>query len=101
MRDWAGHVAAAIEGHRRTARWLLAGPGALLAATLFLAGMPVWFPPGAAAVDNIVFPMVLAPLFWAIAFTYAVLEENLVRGTAVALAFILVHVAIVAAALGL
>ena len=32
---------------------------------------------------NLAFPVILAPLIWAVAFFYACLEENLVRGTLV------------------
>lgn len=74
---------AGIEARPVMTRWLLAGPGALLAALLFMAATPVWMPGGAAGIDNIVYPVVLAPLFWVVAFTYACLEENLPRGAAV------------------
>lgn len=60
-------------------RWLLAGPGALVLSLLFVMAMPVWLPAGAAGVDHIVWPVVMAPLIWAMAFTYACLEENLPR----------------------
>lgn len=60
-------------------RWLLAGPGALIASLLFVMSMPVWLPEGAAGVDHVVWPQVLAPLIWAIICTYACAEENLVR----------------------
>ena len=62
-----------------TTRWLLAGPGALLAALATMSVMPLWLPRGAAGVTNLAFPIILAPLIWAVAFFYACLEENLVR----------------------
>lgn len=81
----------AAHGIRRrplTARWLLAGPGTLAAAMLLMAAMPVWVPAGEAAVNNIAYPLILAPLIWAGFFTYALIEENLVRGTAVVAAVV-------------
>ena len=80
-----------------TTRWLLAGPGALLAALLFMAATPVWMPGGAAGIDNIVYPVILAPLFWVLAFTYACLEENLPRGAVVIAAVIVLQSVLIAA----
>lgn len=79
-----GRLAAAISARPVLMRWILAGPGALIAAILTMAAMPVCLPAGAAGVDNLVYPIILAPLIWAVAFMYAVLEENLPRGLAVA-----------------
>lgn len=74
---------AAIERRALLMRWLLAGPGALVAGTLVMAAMPVWLPSGAAGIDNIVYPLILAPLIWAAVFTYTILEQNLARGVVV------------------
>ena len=94
----------AVEAIRRRpvlTRWLLAGPGALLAALATLMAMPLWVPPGAAGVNDIAFPIILTPLLWAVPFFYAVLEENLVRGTLVlGLATLVQGLAIVVALLG-
>ena len=87
-----------INARPKLARWLLAGPGALLAALLFMTSMPVWFPAGTAGVNNIVLPPVLAPLFWAAAFTYTCIEENLLRGTVVIVSAIVVQMLVVGAA---
>ena len=92
-------IVAAVEARPMLVRWLLAGPGALAAAILIMAAMPVWLPEGAAGVDNIVYPLVLAPLIWAVVFLYAVVESNLVRGVAVAVAAIVVNGAAVALAI--
>lgn len=73
----------AVATHPRLCRWLLAGPFAVAASLLFVTAMPVWLPAGAAGVNNVVYPMVLAPLLWAAAFTYACLEEDVFRGLAV------------------
>ncbi len=61
------------------ARWLLGSVGVLTAALLFTMALPVLLPPGPAEIDNIVWPLVLAPVFWALLFTYICLEENLRR----------------------
>ena len=87
-----------VNARPKLTRWLLAGPGALLAALLFMTSMPVWFPAGTAGVNNIVLPLVLAPLFWAAAFTYTCIEENLPRGTAVIISAIVVQMLVVGAA---
>src|SRR3546814_12284447 len=71
-------------------RWILGGPAALIAAVLIMAAMPVWLPAGAGGVDNIIYPIILAPLIWAVVFMYSVLEEKLPRGLAVAAGVILV-----------
>ncbi len=99
LQSYIARTGAAIDRHPVLTRTILAGPGALLVAFVFLAGMPVWVPVGAAGVDNIVFPLVLAPLFWAVAFTYSCIEENLARGTAVMSAVLLANAALIATAL--
>lgn len=71
-----------VAAYPRTTRWLLAGPGALIGALLFVLAMPVWLPAGAAGIGDIVWPLVLAPLIWTGFFTYACLEERLMRGIA-------------------
>jgi hypothetical protein len=76
-------LAAAVRARPLTTRWLLAGPGAVLAALATMGVMPLWLPRGAAGVSNLAFPIILAPLIWAAAFFYACLEENLVRGSLV------------------
>lgn len=78
-----GAAAHKIDAHPLAARWLLAGPVAILAAVATMAAMPVWLPAGAAGVDHLAFPIVLAPLIWAVPFFYACLEENLPRCAAV------------------
>ena len=82
-------AAGALERRPLLTRWLLAGPGALVAACMIMAAMPVWLPAGAAGIDNIVYPIVLAPLIWTVAFLYAVLEPSLLRGVTVTTGVIL------------
>ena len=60
-------------------RFWLAGPAAFLLSVAVMLGMAIWFPKGAANVDNIVLPMILFPLIWAIIFFYAYLDRNLKR----------------------
>ncbi|HEY9569056.1 MAG TPA: hypothetical protein VIR38_13270 [Thalassobaculum sp.] len=96
VEDSAGRFAmpsrlvAAVERRPLLMRWILGGPAALIAAVLIMAAMPVWLPAGAGGVDNIIYPIILAPLIWAVVFMYSVLEENLPRGLAVAAGVILV-----------
>ncbi|WP_425405427.1 hypothetical protein [Hwanghaeella sp.] len=95
MHPWLTKAVDTVNGHPKATRWVLAGPGALIVATLFMAAMPVWLPSGTAGVDNIVYPLVLAPLLWTAVFLYACLEENLGRGAAAMSAAILLQGAIV------
>lgn len=81
---------------RRWARFLLAGPGAILVTLTLLAGMPLWLPGGAAGIDNLAFPLVLAPLIWALLFFHACLDRSVARIALVAGALFLVHGAMVA-----
>jgi hypothetical protein len=76
---------AAIDARPVTIRWLLAGPGAILAAVATMAAMPVWLPGGAAGINDIALPILLCPLLWAIPFFYATLAEDLSRCAAVLL----------------
>ena len=64
-------------------RWILGGPVVLAVSLLFTMALAVVLPTGSADVDNIVWPLVLAPIFWALLFIYACLEENLKRGGAI------------------
>lgn len=60
-------------------RGLLAGPLALAAACVAMAGGALWLPPGAADVNNLVLPVVLFPLLWTALFLYACLDRSLMR----------------------
>ena len=65
---------------RRPARTLLrvplAGPWTLAAALVVMAGMATWLPPGEAGVNNLVLPLVLFPLIWAVLFFHACLARR-------------------------
>lgn len=64
---------------------LLAGPGAILVSLLVLLAMPLWYPPGAGQVDNLVMPIFSFPLIWALLFFHACLDRRLARVAAVTL----------------
>lgn len=72
-------------------RFWLAGPVAFVLAILVMLGMSVWFPKGQAQVDNIILPMIVFPLIWAILFFYAYLDRRLKRATYFFLALAAVH----------
>src|SRR3546814_3413334 len=65
-------------------RFVMAGPVAILVALTLLAGMPLWLPGGAAGIDNLAVPLVLAPLIWAGLFFHACLDRSLARVALVA-----------------
>ena len=83
---------------RTWGRILLAGPGAVVVALVTMAGMTRWLPGGAAGIDNVVLPLVLAPLIWAAVFFYACLDPKLSRVAIVTGLLLLVHGALVASA---
>ena len=77
---------AAIRARPVLARWLLAGPGAIVLGLVTMCAMAIWMPAGGAGVNNIAIPIILTPLLWAVPFFYAALEPNLERAAAVFLA---------------
>lgn len=77
-------------------RCFLAGPVAIIVALTLLAGMPLWLPGGAAGIDNLAVPLVLAPLIWAGLFFHACLDRSLTRVAMIAGALFLVHGGLVA-----
>jgi len=85
--------------HPRTARWILAGPVALILSILFMASMPLLLPHGAGGVDHLVMPVVLFPVIWCAALLYPVMADNLGRSAAVMYGLLLAEVVIVTAAL--
>jgi hypothetical protein len=94
----ARQAAEAIRAYPVATRCLLAGPVALATGLLTMMAMPFWMPAGAVGVNNLALPIILAPLLWAVPFFYACLEENLVRGSVVLSAAVLLQGAIVAMA---
>lgn len=77
-----------------TARVVLAGPAAAVVAVLVALAMPIWVPPGVGQVDNMVLPLVLFPLIWAVLFFHACLDANLKRVAVIALALATLHGAV-------
>lgn len=76
---------------RKWARILLAGPVAIIGSITVLAGAPLWLPKGSASIDNLVIPLVFAPLIWAALFFHACLDRRLTRVALVAAALIVLH----------
>ncbi len=76
---------------KRWSRILLAGPGAICVTIIVMAGMTLWLPGGRAGIDNLVLPLVLAPLIWAVLFFHACLDRSIGRVALVALALLLTH----------
>ena len=70
-----------IKDKRLLTRWILAGPATLIAAVLTMASGPLWFPKGAAEIDNMIFPLILFPAIWAFFFFYSLIEGNLLRAS--------------------
>jgi hypothetical protein len=60
-------------------RGILAGPIALAAACLIMAGGALWIPPGDAQVNNLILPIIFFPLLWTALFLYACLDKKLAR----------------------
>lgn len=81
---------------RKWIRILFAGPGAVIVTLVVMAGMPLWLPGGAAGVDNLVLPLVLAPLIWAALFFHACLDSKLARVGIAAIALLVLHGGLVA-----
>lgn len=88
-------VADWIEARPVLMRWLLAGPGAIIAGVATMAAMPLWLPAGNAGVNNVSLPIILTPLLWAVPFFLAVLAKDLVRATVVLSAVTVVQAAAV------
>ncbi len=101
MKSLGGFVSGyrdAVNAKPRLTRWLLAGPAALITSVLGMAAMPFWVPAGAGDVNHIVFPILLFPGIWALAFFYACLDESLPRATTVMLGSIFAQGALIASA---
>jgi len=79
-------------------RILFAGPGAIIVAVAVMAGMTRWVPRGAAGIDNLVLPLVLAPLIWAGLFFHACLDRSVARIAFIATGLLVVHGGLVAQA---
>ena len=60
----------AINSRPRLMRWILGGPVTLIATLAIMAAMPVWWPRGAAGIDQIGMPLILSPVIWVSVFVY-------------------------------
>lgn len=58
---------------------MLAGPIAAAIALVALTAMPIYIPAGPDGVDNLVIPLLLLPIVWAVLFFHAVLDGSLIR----------------------
>ena len=83
-------------GRQRWVRIALAGPGAIVVALVTMAGMALWLPGGAAGIDNLVLPLLLAPLVWAALFFHACLDRSVGRIALIAFALLIVHAGLIA-----
>lgn len=81
---------------RALMRGVLAGPLGFVCAWLLMAGAALYLPGGAAGIDNIVFPILLFPLFWCALLLYGLLEPKLLRGYALVLLLGSSHGALIA-----
>ncbi len=81
---------------RKWTRIGFAGPGAVIVALVTMAGMALWLPGGEAGIDNLVLPLVLAPLIWAALFFHACLDSRLGRVAIVAIGLFVLHAGLVA-----
>lgn len=82
----------------RSRRWIriaLAGPGAVVVALVVMAGMALWLPGGAAGIDNLVLPLILAPLIWAGLFFHACLDRRIGRVALIAVGLFVVHAGLI------
>ena len=83
----------------KSRRWIrigLAGPGAVIVALVVMAGMALWLPGGAAGIDNLVLPLVLVPLVWAVLFFHACLDRRLTRVAIIAGGLLVIHGGLIA-----
>ncbi|TPV55692.1 hypothetical protein FJ444_16360 [Aestuariibacter sp. GS-14] len=58
-------------------RFWLSGPATLIVSLVVMLAMVAWFPPGAGNVNNIIMPLVMFPLIWAVLFFYTYLTRHM------------------------
>jgi len=80
---------------RAWSRGLLAGPVCLVTAVAVMAGAALWFPAGAAQINNIAVPIIVFPAIWAALFFYLMLDRHLGRAWLVAGALLLGHAGLI------
>ncbi|MEM8774663.1 MAG: hypothetical protein AAGF53_06490 [Pseudomonadota bacterium] len=72
-------------------RWLLAGPGALIAAILAMGGSTQWVPSGPAEIDHFMFPLLLFPGIWAFFFFIAIMFDHVWKASILILGITAIH----------
>ena len=80
---------------RAWSRGILAGPMCFIVSAVVMAGAALWYPEGAAHINNIVVPIAVYPAIWAVLFFYLMLDRNLGRAWGVAVVLLLVHSAMI------
>lgn len=63
--------------HSRLWRWILAGPISLFLSILIMATLPLIMPGGAGGVNNLLLPVLLFPLLWAVCSIWPVAVDRL------------------------
>lgn len=63
----------------------------MITALVVMAGMALWLPRGTAGIDNLVLPLVLVPLIWALLFFHACLDSRLARVAIIAGGLLVLH----------
>ncbi len=80
-------------------KWIrigFAGPGAAIVSLVAMAGMALWLPGGVAGIDNLVMPLILFPLIWALLFFHACLDRKLGRIALIAIGIFVLHAGLLA-----
>lgn len=80
---------------RAWSRGILAGPVCFVVAALVMAGTALWYPEGAAHINNIVLPIVVFPAIWAALFFYLMLDRKLGRAWTVAVVLLVVNAGLI------
>ncbi len=89
-------VAASSSSRRRAwSRGLLAGPVCFITAAAVMAGASLWYPQGAAQINNIAVPIIVFPAIWAALFFYLMLDRKLGRAWLVAGVLLFAHAALI------
>ncbi|MEM8797844.1 MAG: hypothetical protein AAGE61_19935 [Pseudomonadota bacterium] len=83
------------QSHALTLRWIFGGPVAAILTILIMMGMAVWWPAGAGRVDNILVPLVLFPVIWALVFFYVLLDDDMLRVSTVMTVLVIGHLGLV------
>ncbi|MEM6554525.1 MAG: hypothetical protein AAF642_01535 [Pseudomonadota bacterium] len=76
---------------KTVSRWLLAGPGTLIAAVLAMGGSTQWLPAGPAEIDNFLYPVLLFPGIWAIFFFIAIMFDHVWKAALLIFSISAVH----------